>query len=618
MKVPLGIEEQKAVLWGYFIVLTVTYAFTLSFPGVYAGQLADGSNTNTPAVLQAPWAKPDLSLFYLFLYLLGIFGALQRYVKVNRFFRTPLHLFGVWKTNVGEILVISMVICLNLFYFIYYINSAAYDGADAGERYAKTVGHLNDLWFALVFLPNSKHGIWETILNRSFDENMKFHRWAGYGAFFWVSVHFTIWNVKRLVEGDWVYKFWTEGMDLQFSKAAADLGRPCEVWEVVLAQCGDGHNVYIPPLYVLFWVFLASVVSSLYRRSNYDVFYILHWVFAPIVLLAIFHSWHLWQLIFPGAMLWLYNRWVSRARACTVLHVNRPQTHVSPGVTHLSLQRKDGMLINHSAGQFVYLNVPEIDPYSWHPFTIASAPRDVTGSYVPTWSHHIRNMGPDQWTGKLHALVSSGQEFNVRFDGPFGTPPRYLEQAERDPGLQTVVFVVGGIGCTPMMALVDEFHALVKQHGIEGLNGITQVHVLWSVRTPEFCEMYKDTILALQASSPNHFKFALHCSRSTRKDQRLANDSDEKVDTIDTSPLLDLETSVNDVTELVTPLSDLEIISTRADVHQYLLDACTAGSGKTAVFACGPPAMVEDAYKTCGELRQNGQEVIFDDTVFAF
>jgi NADPH oxidase 1 len=44
----------------------------------------------------------------------------------------------------------------------------------------------------------------------------------------------------------------------------------------------------------------------------------------------------------------------------------------------------------YKAGQWLFLNVPEVSAYQWHPFTISSAPDD---SYV---SVHIRQVG--DWT----------------------------------------------------------------------------------------------------------------------------------------------------------------------------------------------------------------------------
>jgi ferric-chelate reductase len=282
---------------------------------------------------------------------------------------------------------------------------------------------MNDLWFAATILPVSRHGVWEILLDRSYDENLKYHRWLGYGAFVVTCFHFGVFNIGRLVNGEWLYKFWTEGMDLQFSKRASDCNittgicRPCELSEVVFCQCGDGHNVFIPPLWVIFWFFAFAVGTTFVRRSKYKLFYWAHWVFVPIFSMAMFHSWHLWQYTCPGIFLWLYNRAVSRSRASTALIVMKEGTYYANGDVALKLMRKDGLPMGYSAGQFEWIQVPEIDPTDWHPFTISSSPTDQTGtaSMIAPWTHHIRVTKENCFTSKLRDLVVSGKPFTVRF-----------------------------------------------------------------------------------------------------------------------------------------------------------------------------------------------------------
>lgn len=47
-------------------------------------------------------------------------------------------------------------------------------------------------------------------------------------------------------------------------------------------------------------------------------------------------------------------------------------TFFSPQVTHLLIERPP--LFHYRPGDYLYLNVPSIARYEWHPFTISSAP----------------------------------------------------------------------------------------------------------------------------------------------------------------------------------------------------------------------------------------------------
>lgn len=80
--------------------------------------------------------------------------------------------------------------------------------------------------------------------------------------------------------------------------------------------------------------------------------------------------------------------------------------------------------MSYVPGQFVYLNIPSISAWQWHPFTITSIPED---GYI---SLHIRTVG--DWTEKCGLLLAS-QNINesnnvvlnrmkLKIDGPFGSP----------------------------------------------------------------------------------------------------------------------------------------------------------------------------------------------------
>ncbi|NXR59837.1 NOX5 oxidase, partial [Rhadina sibilatrix] len=62
-------------------------------------------------------------------------------------------------------------------------------------------------------------------------------------------------------------------------------------------------------------------------------------------------------------------------------------------VTHLVIQRPKSF--RFQPGDYVYLNVPAIAAYEWHPFSISSAPEQTETLWL-----HIRALG--QWTNKLH------------------------------------------------------------------------------------------------------------------------------------------------------------------------------------------------------------------------
>lgn len=62
-------------------------------------------------------------------------------------------------------------------------------------------------------------------------------------------------------------------------------------------------------------------------------------------------------------------------------------------VTHLVLSRP--LKLNYQPGDYIFLRIPEIAKYEWHPFTISSTPEQQGFIWL-----HIRSVGT--WTNKLY------------------------------------------------------------------------------------------------------------------------------------------------------------------------------------------------------------------------
>ncbi|KAK9394166.1 NADPH oxidase 5 [Crotalus adamanteus] len=76
-------------------------------------------------------------------------------------------------------------------------------------------------------------------------------------------------------------------------------------------------------------------------------------------------------------------------------------------VTHLVIKKPP--FFHCKPGDYVYLNIPVIARYEWHPFTISSAPEQPETIWL-----HVRSLG--QWTYRLH-------EYFWNFQEPFDDNP---------------------------------------------------------------------------------------------------------------------------------------------------------------------------------------------------
>ncbi|KAF4553416.1 Ferric reductase NAD-binding domain-containing protein 1 [Elsinoe fawcettii] len=93
---------------------------------------------------------------------------------------------------------------------------------------------------------------------------------------------------------------------------------------------------------------------------------------------------------------------------------------------------------NYEAGQYIFLQVPQLSFFQWHPFTISTC----VGREMQL---HIKTDG--DWTGKLRDLTDLNY---VGIDGPYGAP------AQRFYDFDQTIIVGAGIGVTPFSGILND------------------------------------------------------------------------------------------------------------------------------------------------------------------
>lgn len=133
-----------------------------------------------------------------------------------------------------------------------------------------------------------------------------------------------------------------------------------------------------------------------------QVFYWTHLLYVPFWFLLIFHAPNFWKwFVLPGS---IYI--VERILRLAWMRSERGKTYISSGillpsrVTHLVIKRPP--LFDYHAGDYVFVNIPAIATYEWHPFTISSAPDQEDYLWL-----HIRGVG--EWTNRLYAYFEVQQ-----------------------------------------------------------------------------------------------------------------------------------------------------------------------------------------------------------------
>ena len=150
-----------------------------------------------------------------------------------------------------------------------------------------------------------------------------------------------------------------------------------------------------------------------------------------------------------------------------------------PNVLEIKFTRKG--FPDFKAGQYVFLNVPKISFFEWHPFTLTSAPGD---SHL---SVHVRSVGG--WTRALHQTLLTPAENKppaaLYVDGPYGAPSQAYER------YKICVFVAAGIGITPYASILSHVLNQVKKRdsqkkkGTESKSGacmVEKIYLFWTTR----------------------------------------------------------------------------------------------------------------------------------------
>ena len=132
------------------------------------------------------------------------------------------------------------------------------------------------------------------------------------------------------------------------------------------------------------------------------MFYWTHFLYIIFWILLIVHAPNFWKWFIGPACVFACEKLLSVCKSRS----EKGKSYVVTGVVlpskvvNLVIKRPPNF--NFKPGDYVYLNVPSIANFEWHPFTISSAPEQRD-----TLSLHIRAVG--QWTRSLYEYFEQEQ-----------------------------------------------------------------------------------------------------------------------------------------------------------------------------------------------------------------
>ncbi|XP_076666481.1 NADPH oxidase isoform X2 [Andrena cerasifolii] len=160
-------------------------------------------------------------------------------------------------------------------------------------------------------------------------------------------------------------------------------------------------------LALLLTVITVCSMPFVRRGGCFEIFYWSHLLYIPFWILMMLHGPNFWKWFIGPGIIYLFER----SRRIAWSHSELGKTYISSGlllpskVTHLVVKKP--LHFDFNPGDYVFVSIPIIARYEWHPFTISSAPEQE--DYI--WLH-IRAVG--EWTNSLYSYFEKEQ---MKFNG---------------------------------------------------------------------------------------------------------------------------------------------------------------------------------------------------------
>ncbi|XP_041852974.1 NADPH oxidase 5 [Melanotaenia boesemani] len=296
--------------------------------------------------------------------------------------QTPRYLTrAYWQNNSRKLLFFCMYIVLNLLLFI---------GAMLHHRYggiwlmvAKGCGqclNFNCTFVMVLMLRRCLTWLRATWVVRvlPLDQNILLHQMVGYAILCFTVVH-------------------TAAHVLNFAQLSKQTG--FSLWEYLLTTrpgvgwVGGAASLTGVVLQLLICLMVLCSSTFVRRSGHFEVFYWSHLSYVLVWVLLIIHCANFWKWFVVPGLVFLLEKIVgiavSRMGGLYIVEVNL----LPSKVTHLVLRRPQ--FFHFKPGDYIYINIPVIAKYEWHPFTISSAPEQADTLWL-----HVRSMG--QWTNRLY------------------------------------------------------------------------------------------------------------------------------------------------------------------------------------------------------------------------
>ncbi|GAA5830999.1 hypothetical protein JCM11251_005105 [Rhodosporidiobolus azoricus] len=520
----------------------------------------------------------------------------------------------VWMVNEGSgKLAFALFVLLQIVVFVLgFLNYALKDNLTIARRQlgvTYTIARASALVLhvdvAVILLPVCRNFI--SLLRRGplngiipFEKSVAFHKAVAWTMVFFTTVHI----VAHL------FNAWYIGM-----QATSSIGDRFVIFLEVNFTTGPGVTGW---LMTAFLAIIAFFAIEKRRRKHYERFWFSHHLFVPFFVCWQLHGMFclikpdrppfcdsrqigvFWKYWLVGGLLYIMERVLREVRSRHRTWIQKVVLHPS-NVVEVQIKKEK---TTTRAGQYIFINVPSLSYFQFHPFTLTSAPEE---DHIAV---HIRVVG--DWTRafaealgcRLPAageLVSKdvGAEVvsppigrvlpRIMIDGPFGSASEDVLKYE------VSVLVGAGIGVTPFASILK--HIWYRSTYPSGKEmALRKMYFFWVCRDYNAFEWFQSLLVALEEQDlDNYLEIHTYLTGRVKENDMhniFANDVGGEVDAL---------TRLRAPTHYGRPQWD-RIFSSIAASHP---------NTDVGTFFCGPKALGSTLHKMCNKYTSTKDGVRF-------
>ncbi|KAF9015087.1 NADPH oxidase A [Cyathus striatus] len=373
------------------------------------------------------------------------------------------------------------------------------------------------------------------------DENIWFHRQVAYSMAFWAMVHTTAHYVNFInVERTQIRK--QIALQIHYTQPGGITGHFMLL--IMLLMYTTAHHKIRQQCFEVFWythhlafffmIGLYTHATGCFVRDTAEPDFQPYFPFYSTEHCLGYLSWRF--TIWPGIIYFGERMWREyRARRPTRL--SKVLVHPS-GAMELRIVKPS---FKYVAGQWLFIQIPELSRFQWHPFTITSAPEDPYVSVhirqVGDWTRDLgerMGVGPSvvaamtqaamkgeeksEKTGQLRGdfveidpAISSITLPAVRIDGPYGAP------AEDVFNVEVAVLIGAGIGVTPFASILKHIWYMQRKGK---LGTLRRVEFFWVCRDAPSFGWFQTLLQEVEQAQadPNFLRINIYLTQKISED----------------------------------------------------------------------------------------------------